>query len=153
MAKFAKKESTVGKGHLVVDLGEDIAPDLKNALKRQPKPKMAVVGTEDSETSSKKILKGFSMKDKGVGKVINEGKKEKDTGKAAKKEKSSKGERSTDTRKIKVLVKGNPKREGSASYARFELYKFAKTVDAFITAGGTAADVAHDSKKGYISVA
>ena len=55
--------------------------------------------------------------------------------------------------KIKLLVKDNPKREGSASYNRFELYKSSKTVSEFIAAGGTRADLAWDAARGYIAIA
>jgi len=51
-----------------------------------------------------------------------------------------------------VIEKKNPKREGSASYDRYELYKTSKTVTDFIAAGGTRGDVAYDAKKGYIEL-
>lgn len=57
-----------------------------------------------------------------------------------------------DNRKIKVIAKENPKREGSASYDRFEIYENGMTVDEFKEAGGTAADLRHDEEKGFISV-
>lgn len=55
--------------------------------------------------------------------------------------------------KITWLVKENPKRAGSASFERFEAYKGSKTVEAFLEAGGTRADLAHDTAKEYIAVA
>ena len=57
-----------------------------------------------------------------------------------------------DTRKITLLVKENPKREGSASHKRFELYKKHKTVEAFLKAGGTAADIRWDTAAKFVSV-
>lgn len=75
-------------------------------------------------------------------------------GSAAKKIKESvdSAERAPGNRKLKLLTKGNPKRAGSASYNRFEFYRNAKTVQAFLDAGGTLADVKYDSGKGYIEV-
>lgn len=70
--------------------------------------------------------------------------------KASKKEATS--EVAPDTRKIKLLVKENPKREGSAAYERFELYSSSKTVQDFKDAGGKAADLTHDEQKGFIEV-
>lgn len=45
---------------------------------------------------------------------------------------------------VRLLVDKNPKRPGSASYPRFELYKDGITVGDFIKAGGTMADVVWD---------
>lgn len=55
--------------------------------------------------------------------------------------------------KIKLLVKENPKRPGSASFERYDLYKKAKTVGDFIDAGGKSADIAYDVKHEYIELA
>lgn len=57
-----------------------------------------------------------------------------------------------DTRKIVLVTKENPKREGSASHDRFELYRKAKTVQQFLDAGGTTGDIRHDEKAGHITV-
>lgn len=54
--------------------------------------------------------------------------------------------------KIKVLVKENPKREGSASYARFAHYFNSKSVADFIAAGGTYGDIKWDIEHNFISV-
>jgi len=71
----------------------------------------------------------------------------------AKAAKSAPAVKSEDTRKITILVKENPKREGTGAFDRFELYKKAKTVAEFISAGGSAADVRYDEKAGYIKAA
>lgn len=52
--------------------------------------------------------------------------------------------------KITVLVKENPKREGSGAYERFALYKTGMTVAKALEVGVTAADLAYDSKHEYI---
>lgn len=52
--------------------------------------------------------------------------------------------------KIKVLAKENPKRGSAAE--RFALYKNGMTVDEYIAAGGTRADVNWDTKQGFIEV-
>lgn len=72
--------------------------------------------------------------------------------KPVKAEKAEASQRS-DTRKIVLLVKDNPKREGSSAHARYELYRKAKTVADFIEAGGTAGDVRYDAKMGFIELA
>ena len=46
----------------------------------------------------------------------------------------------------------NPKQEGSASYARYEAYKGAQTLEAFLRCGGTLGDLRHDEKKKYVEV-
>jgi len=53
---------------------------------------------------------------------------------------------------IKVLAEKNPKREGSASFKRFALYKSGMTVGAFVEKGGTLGDVHYDTAHKYISV-
>jgi len=73
--------------------------------------------------------------------------------KPAKAKKADKAEKSEDTRKITVLVKENPKREGTESHKRFGLYAKSKTVADFIKAGGTMADIKHDEGKSFIKVA
>jgi hypothetical protein len=57
-----------------------------------------------------------------------------------------------DTRKITLVEKNNPKREGSDAYKRYELYRKAKTVKDFYAAGGTSADLRWDSKHGFVKV-
>lgn len=57
-----------------------------------------------------------------------------------------------DNREITLLSKENPKREGSASFDRYALYKNGMKVDQFIEAGGTYADIKYDEKKGFISL-
>lgn len=47
-------------------------------------------------------------------------------------------------------VENNPKRAGSASHARFASYTDGMTVGQALEAGITAADLAHDQKKGFI---
>lgn len=69
----------------------------------------------------------------------------------AKEAKPSKKE-DTGAKKIKVLVKENPKREGSASFKTFALYAKSKTVAEFIKAGGTMADIRWDVNKEFISL-
>lgn len=54
------------------------------------------------------------------------------------------------TAKIKILTAENPKRAVAAE--RFALYKNGMTVDAYIEAGGTRADVNWDVKQGFIEV-
>lgn len=46
----------------------------------------------------------------------------------------------------------NPKKVGSKSFDTFAKYKDEMTVDDFVKAGGSKADIAWDSKKGFISI-
>lgn len=54
--------------------------------------------------------------------------------------------------RVVTHVAPNPKKAGSASHARFELYKVGMTVDEFVAAGGTIADVKWDSERGFIKL-
>lgn len=57
-----------------------------------------------------------------------------------------------DDRVIRVLVDSNPKKKGSKTYERFELYRDGMTVQEFRQAGGTADDVKWDAERGFIRV-
>ena len=50
-----------------------------------------------------------------------------------------------------VLLQDNPKRPGTASHLRYEMYKSANTKAEFIMLGGTSADFLWDQKHGYIT--
>jgi len=65
--------------------------------------------------------------------------------------KASSTDVTTDTRKITLLTKENPKR--GTAFERFALYKNNMTVDQYIAAGGKKADIAWDVKQGFIKVA
>ena len=55
--------------------------------------------------------------------------------------------------KPKIAIRlDNPKKAGSASYARYECYKAASTYDEFLILGGSKADYKHDLAKGFIHV-
>jgi hypothetical protein len=54
--------------------------------------------------------------------------------------------------KIKLLVKGNPKREGGKSAKRFSAYKDGMTVQEALKAGLKAADLKYDESKKFIAV-
>ena len=49
-------------------------------------------------------------------------------------------------------MQANPKRANSKSHRRYENYKSAKTLDEFRARGGTAADLSHDTKRGFVVV-
>lgn len=53
---------------------------------------------------------------------------------------------------IKLLVKENPKREGSKAHKRYELYKKHKTVAKYIEAGGKRSSLRYDDKHGFIKL-
>ena len=54
--------------------------------------------------------------------------------------------------RIRVLVSENPKRPGTASYDRFNLYNSSETVGQFLENGGTKGDLDWDTKKGFIVI-
>jgi len=55
-------------------------------------------------------------------------------------------------KKITLVEKTNPKREGSKAFTNYALYRTSKTVGDFLDAGGTMADVRYDSNKGFITL-
>lgn len=57
-----------------------------------------------------------------------------------------------ETDKIRMLVKENPKREGSKAHGIFELLKKSKTVADFYAAGGGAANLTWNVNHGTITV-
>lgn len=52
--------------------------------------------------------------------------------------------------RVIVSVTPNPKQPGSKSHARYENYREGMTVSEALEAGLTSADIAHDTKKGFI---
>lgn len=59
----------------------------------------------------------------------------------------------SDEQKIEVLAKENPKREGSASAKRFDLYKKGMSVTKAKEAGLTMLDLSYDAAHGFIKIA
>ena len=53
---------------------------------------------------------------------------------------------------IKLLVTANPKRQGTLTHARFELYRDGMTVAEYVKAGGRTGDINHDVTMGYIAL-
>lgn len=135
--KFAKKDASEAKGS-----------KKEKAWTNDP----ALQDADTGETTPK----GKKVKAEAAKKVAaKEGKAAKEAKPAAKGKtpKKEAANESVDKRKIKLLTKENPKREGSAAYERFELYKSNKTVADFIEAGGSTADLRHDEKAGHIELA
>lgn len=57
-----------------------------------------------------------------------------------------------DESKIKLLVKDNPKKEGSKAREKFQHYFSNTTVGTFIAAGGTYSTIAYDVGRKFIEV-
>lgn len=57
-----------------------------------------------------------------------------------------------DTRKITVVAKDNPRREGTSGFKNFKLYKTGMTVAEFVKKGGLLDKMATDAKRGHIRV-
>ena len=53
---------------------------------------------------------------------------------------------------ITIVATSNPKRKGTLTYDRFELYQNGMTVADYVKAGGRTGDVNHDHTMGYISL-
>jgi hypothetical protein len=53
---------------------------------------------------------------------------------------------------IRLLVKNNPKKKGSAAYNLFELYEDGMTCEQFLNAGGTRACFSWDTIHGFINI-
>lgn len=60
--------------------------------------------------------------------------------------------RKSDPRRIVYVSPENPKKAGSASYDRFALYQVGMTIDEFVKAGGTMADVKWDAERSFIKI-
>ena len=80
-------------------------------------------------------------------------KKDKKSEKKAKGAKKEKAPAEADKRKITLLVKENPKREGTKAHKKWELYKGKKTVQDYLDAGGKLKTITYDEKKKLIKVA
>jgi len=135
--KFARK------GHLVVDVAT---------------AKLAKVG--DTDAASKKILSKSNIKLAEDSQVKTETKEKPVTTPKAKAVKETKvkavkapKEKAADTRKIKLLVKENPKREGTKAHTKYELYRTSKTVAEFISGGGSLSALKYDADKQFIELA
>lgn len=146
--KFARKEAPA---ETTKDDEEETAPFKADKPKKDPYDDPNFVPAIGKEI---KKIREAKAKAKASGKKLKIADKPSKTAKKSlkpsKKELASKA--GPDTRKITLVTKENPKREGTESYKRFELYKKAKTVQAFLDAGGTAADVRFDTKAGHIKV-
>lgn len=53
--------------------------------------------------------------------------------------------------RVIATVAPNPKRPGSASHARYELYRTGVTVTELLKSGLTTGDITHDTRKGFIT--
>lgn len=52
--------------------------------------------------------------------------------------------------RVVVSVAHNPKREGSACRARYDLWRVGATIDDYLAAGGTREDVRWDLRQGFV---
>ena len=82
-------------------------------------------------------------------KVEEKSKKSTKSKKAAPKKESNRMDQS---QKITLLVKDNPKREGTNAFDKFALYKKGMTVAEYVALGGSPGDVRYDVEREYISI-
>lgn len=155
----------------------DTAPTKKVAKKTEAAPAKKVVKKTEAapakkaskkadEAPAKKVVKKVAKKAeapvakklaKGTGKQAAPAKKTapppaKKAGKAEKESKGGRKGRYDESMKISVLVKDNPKREGTEAYDIFELLKKSKTVGDFFAKGGTSANLRWNENHEYIKV-
>lgn len=120
----------------------------KKATKKAAAPAKKATGTKAASKTApaKKLAKGTG---KGAAKKAPAKKANgKDNGEGRRGRKGAFNE----SQKIKVLVKDNPKREGTASYDTFELLKKSKTVGDFFANGGGSHNLHWNIERGYIEV-
>jgi hypothetical protein len=53
---------------------------------------------------------------------------------------------------ITVVAGDNPKRKGTLSFTRFNIYRTGMSVGEYIAAGGRSGDINHDLAAGYITL-
>lgn len=126
----------------------------------QPKvkePQMATVAKKQpaAKTPAEKPLKGAGKT--AAAAPAKQAAKQPAAPKAEKAESAGRGRKSAidPATKLTLLVKDNPKREGSGGHERFQaayIDSKAKTVQAALDAGATLADIAYDVKKEFIKL-
>ena len=98
------------------------------------------------ETKEKEVKEKASAKKAAAKKTEKKG-----TAKKEKKERASRGSAIADGT-ITLLVKENPKREGSSAHKRYELYRKHKNIAAYLKAGGKRSSLRYDAKHEYIKL-
>lgn len=142
-------ERMAGPEYVIEQLGADV-PDPADILRSttpKKEPEMSKTTAPAKQAAPAKKAPPPSAK-----KAEAAAKKAAPAKKAAATEAGTRGRKPTidGSAKITVIAKENPKRAAAAE--RFALYKNGMTVDAYIEAGGTRADVNWDVKSGFISV-
>lgn len=117
-------------------------PEVTTEVKKRKKAPEAAVA---KKTKVVKASKTAEAKPNGKAKKVNG---------EARLEKTPRAPRTVegDSRKIKLLVKDNPKREGSNAYSTFELYRTSKTIAEFLAAGGSRVALKYDEERGFIEL-
>lgn len=164
-ATKATKEKTA-----VNDKTKTTAAKKTTAKKEAPKAAKKATKTTDAKVAKgkaapaakggTKLVKGTgkaATAAKGAGKAAPAAKGKGGATKAQKKPAGDAGRRGRkgafdESQKIKVLVKDNPKREGTASYDTFEALRKSKTVGDFFAAGGASHNLHWNIERGYIEV-
>lgn len=130
----------------------------KSAAKAEPKAKKAATkapAKKATKTAGKAAPAKATKLAKGTGKkAAAPAKAAKSAGKKAQADGGRRGRKGAfdESQKIKVLVKDNPKREGTTSYDTFELLKKSKTVGDFFANGGGSHNLHWNIERGYIEV-
>ena len=119
--------------------------DRKTAVKRVTiliEEKIALL-VESRGSSSSPKKKNLAM-EKTVKAIMEKGSE-------TKSDKKVKPLKTFDKTKIVLIGTDNPKREGSKSWDRFELYTVHNTVESYLNNGGKRADLAWDQSHGFIT--
>lgn len=151
--KASKKEKTVNEKTTKTAAKKTTAkaePKAKKATKKAAAPAKKSAGSKATKAPAKatKLAKGTGKKAAAPSKAT------KGAGKKAQADGGRRGRKGAfnESQKIKVLVKDNPKREGTASYDTFELLKKSKTVGDFFANGGGSHNLHWNIERGYIEV-
>lgn len=111
-----------------------------------------LVAEKEAKATPKKVEKKVEKKtEKKVEKKVEKKDAKKETKKKETKEKKKRGPKIADGT-ITLLVKTNPKREGSKAHKRYELYKKHKSVAAYLEAGGKRSSLRYDERHKYIKL-
>ena len=110
---------------------------------------MAKATTKKAVKTAEDVVDEIAAEDKASKKATK-----KDAKKPAKKEKKERAARGSAIAdgKITLLVKENPKREGSSAHKRYELYRKHKDIASYLKAGGKRSSLRYDEKHEYIKL-
>lgn len=149
--KASTEEQDAAKAKAEADRLKKEAEEKKSAKAKEAEEKKAA-----AEKAKADKIKASEEKKAAAAKAKEDKEKEKEAKKQAAAEAKAAREaarsRINPSEKISLLVPNNPKRAGSSAFDRFALYKDGMTVDEYLKAGGTMADINWDLGHRLISL-